>query len=151
MDREFKKQIVLKLEELLNAKIAEVEESVAALDESGEGETKSSAGDKYETSREMMNQERAKFDKVLQDLGAQLKMLKSLDMEKSHEVVGLGCVVEVTGMTLFVGIPYGKLTLEGKELFAISGKSPVAQLMMGKRTGDKFEMNKETLEIKDLF
>jgi transcription elongation GreA/GreB family factor len=43
------------------------------------------------------------------------------------------------------------LTLEGKELFAISGKSPVAQLMMGKRTGDRFEMNKETLEIKDLF
>jgi transcription elongation GreA/GreB family factor len=151
MNGEFKKQIVIKLEELLDAKIAEVEASVEALDESGEGETKSSAGDKYETSREMMNQERAKFDKVLQDLGTQLKMLKSLDLDKTHKVVELGCVVGVTGLTLFISIPFGKLKVEGKELFAVSAKSPVAQMMMGKRTGDKFELNKKVLEIKDLF
>ncbi|MBT0811093.1 GreA/GreB family elongation factor [Litoribacter ruber] len=146
-----KKQAILAaLKSTLESKVSEVKSSLQALDDSGEGETKSSAGDKYETSREMINQERTKFSQVLQDLTSQLQVVNSISLESQKEKVELGVLVELDGMTLIISVPFGKLDLEGEQVFAVSIKSPVAQSLLGKTTGDEVLVNKKKMTIKTL-
>ncbi|MBS9522562.1 GreA/GreB family elongation factor [Litoribacter alkaliphilus] len=146
-----KKQAILAaLKSTLESKVSEVKSSLQALDDSGEGETKSSAGDKYETSREMINQERTKFSQVLQDLTSQLQVVNSISLESQKEKVELGALVELDGMTLIISVPFGKLDVEGEQVFAVSIKSPVAQSLLGKTTGDEVLVNKKKMTIKTL-
>ncbi|WP_143962329.1 GreA/GreB family elongation factor [Litoribacter populi] len=139
------------LKSTLESKIQEVKTSLQALDDSGEGETKSSAGDKYETSREMINQERTKFSQVLHDLTSQLQVVNSISPESQRQKVELGALVELEGMSLIICVPFGKLVVEGEQVFAVSIKSPVAQSLLGKTTGDEVIINKKRLAIKTLF
>lgn len=52
-----KAELLQKLNELLDERIAGLEQSLLATKESRDSDTKSSAGDKYETGREMAQQE----------------------------------------------------------------------------------------------
>jgi len=139
---------------LLSACIAfvrdRVEQISASLEEAREAslsETKSSAGDKYETGREMM---RIQSDmRALQLYEAQdlLNRLERIDVSQPHETVRTGSVVWTTNGLYFVAQSMGQVSLDGFEYQTISLAAPMGKALKGLRPGDFAAFREQQIEI----
>ena len=114
-------------------------------------ETKSSAGDKYETGRAMMMLEKEKLLSQKTQHQNQLKPLAKIDPKKLLEVVEVGAVVKTNGPAYFIATSLGEITLNGHRYFVVSPVSPIAQAMLGKKIGDEFRFGKNQNQIIELF
>ena len=103
-------------------------------------ETKSSMGDKYETSREMVQQE---INNLQVQLNENLKALNSLKLinTNQHSVIGLGSLVETEKGFFYIAVSLGEIRFQEKKIFVISIESPLAKAMHGKSKGDEFILN----------
>lgn len=113
-------------------------------------ETKSSAGDKYETSREMMNQEKGKLQSQLSGLHQQLETLTKINTNLKHQKVGLGSIVKTSAANYFISISYGKVSYQAEEYFMISAITPLAQQMINKTGGDEVIWNGKSILIQEI-
>jgi len=105
-------------------------------------EGKSSAGDKYETGRAMMQIER---DKAAQQLAEALKLKQLVDglLETGNtDEVRLGAIVQTTRYHFFVAISVGKISLDGIDYLLVSPQSPIGKLLLGKKPGDSIAFNR---------
>jgi hypothetical protein len=101
-------------------------------------EGKSSAGDKYETGRAMMQIER---DKAAQQLNEALKLKEVLDRinpELKHEKISLGSMVITSTLKIFIAIGIGKLIVAGDDYLVVAPHSPLGKSLMGLNTNDTF-------------
>ena len=102
-------------------------------------ETKSSAGDKYETSREMIQQDLTRYQQQLMLAQQDQDILKKIEEQNIvHQAVGLGSLVKTNKGTYFVSISIGELKIEESSVFVISLQSPIGQGLKGKKVGDLF-------------
>ena len=114
---------------------------MAALQESRQADTKSSAGDKHETARAMMDQELQQLNQQREKAFRNQSELQQLT-DAPCEVAARGAAVETERIIYFISISFGKLPVEGvKPVYALSPVSPAAQAMLGKRAGECFEIN----------
>jgi transcription elongation GreA/GreB family factor len=148
--KEFKIIVQSKLMEALALRIDELKSSIDDLKEAGESETKSSAGDKYETGREMIKQEREKYDQVLQDYEKQMEIVKNFKSDKNFDRAAPGSLIVTDKMTFYISVPYGKFKVEDVDVFAISPSAPVAQLLLEKSAGDTYLLNGQEVKIKSV-
>jgi len=138
-----------KLLELLSEQISTTEISIAAVIASRDNETKSSAGDKYETGRAMMQLEQQKQEGQLAKLITQRKELEMLNMERSYERVELGALVITDRGNFFIAIPVGKVLLGDEKYYSISMASPMGKALYGKSVTDQIQF-KGTIEIRNI-
>ncbi|MCU0423309.1 MAG: hypothetical protein MUC81_10910 [Bacteroidia bacterium] len=131
----------------LENKIAEIESALADLQASIAGETKSSAGDKYETSREMIAQEQLKLSKQLSIHQQHLQIIRGIDDTEIYNYVKIGSVVTTNMGVFFIAVSLGFITVADNKIALISSSSPIGNLMMGKKSGDKFNFNQTQYEI----
>lgn len=103
-------------------------------------DTKSSMGDKYETSREMLQQEINTLQIQLNEQQRSLQVLKSIH-PKPHVVVGLGSLVETENGTFFIAVSGGTIVCEDQTIVVISAESPLAKSLMGKKKDETFIVN----------
>ena len=136
--------------DLVEQKIKSLEVELEAIKTSATSETKSSMGDKYETSREMMMQERNRLGGQLDVLINQLAALNSIDLDKAHATVAYGCFVETDDVVFYICAAIGSLQLEGQAFFAISGEAPLAKAMIGLKEGDSFDFNRKSIHVKSI-
>jgi len=118
---------------------------IAATRESN-NDTKSSMGDKYETSREMLQQEINMLEKQLAEINTQHQVLKKIKILES-ESVNLGAVVECELGTFFIAVGMGEMKVNNKAVMNISVNSPLAKAMLGKKQGESFTMNNKSYTI----
>ena len=142
-----KQQICNTLKSALLEKIAEVQEILDSAKLAKESETKSSAGDKYETSREMIQFEQDKAMGQLGKLKQQLHELNKVTFDKIHDKIQFGSLVKAENGDFFLGIPYGKIEVDGKAFFAISMASPIGQAILNKKAGESFSLNTKSFKI----
>ena len=136
--------------EWVSEKINEVQKELQEIKNSAFAETKSSMGDKYETSREMMMQESNKLGDQLEILSNQLTILHSIDLAKELSEVKLGALVETNVAKYFLSIPLGVVKYTKDQVFALSPNAPIAKMMLGKRAGDQFSFNGRNQQILSL-
>jgi transcription elongation GreA/GreB family factor len=113
-------------------------------------ESKSSAGDKYETGRAMMQIER---DQAAVQLDEALKLKKTLSQIKAneqHNVVSLGSIVITKSFNAFIAVGPSKLKLEGKDFFIVTPMSPLGQALAGLRAGTEFTFNSKANVILEI-
>ena len=121
---------------------------IAATRESN-NDTKSSMGDKYETSREMLQQEINMLEKQLAEINQQHQVLKKIRILQSTNV-NLGAVVEFELGVFFVAAGIGEIKVDNNSIMTISINSPLATAMLGKKKGESFIMNTKKYTIKDV-
>ncbi|GAA0871093.1 hypothetical protein GCM10009117_02380 [Gangjinia marincola] len=112
-------------------------------------ETKSSAGDKHETGRAMMQLEREKLGNYLAEAEKMQRILQKVNLSKTS-VVSLGSLVVTSGMICFIAVSAGKTVLNNQPVYCISMATPVAQAMMGKGVGASFVINGKTHTIQEI-
>ena len=112
-------------------------------------ETKSSAGDKHETGRAMLQLEMEKASQQLNGVHEMKSALSKINL-KSSDQVKLGSLIITNIAKYFLAISAGEIKLENQIYYAISPSSPIGKLLLGKRVGDVILFNKEIniLEIK---
>ncbi|MCB2378145.1 3-oxoacyl-ACP synthase [Hymenobacter sp. BT635] len=130
----------------LNACLA----AIQAAQESANSETKSSAGDKYETGRAMAQNERDRNLVQLQQ-GRQLQgELQRIDPSKPCDTVRPGALVRTSMGWFYISISAGKLPVEGTDYFAVSAAAPVAAALSGKRVGEEAVFNGKKIRIEEV-
>lgn len=145
-----KEQLFEKCESYLEEKIARISSSILDLENALTNESKSSAGDKYETGREMINIEIQKLSTQLQQFQ---KLQPTLEVSKRNEtrsIVKLGSLVEATNASYFICIPIGEVALGDKKVYVIGTGSPIAQALIGKSVGESFSFNAVAGTIKSI-
>lgn len=113
-------------------------------------DTKSSMGDKYETSREMLQQE---INHLQLQLNEQLKSQQILKIIQTnpHKMVGLGSLVQTENGLFYISISLGELRFEDEKIYIISNESPIAKAMQGKKSGEIFIVNNLKQSIKNIW
>lgn len=113
----------------LDAAIAELQAAKA-------GETKSTAGDKYETARAMADLELEKLGMQVQRLEKMGQALQRMDRHRACHRAEFGALVWTAQTHYFLGVAMGKVACEGRTWYAISLDSPIGQALAGKAAGD---------------
>ena len=110
-------------------------------------ETKSSAGDKHETGRAMLQLEREKAGQQLAELQTQIEILKKINPELSQQNVALGSIVKTSGANYFIAVSIGEVKMSNQLFYAISAATPIGKLLLSKQVGDtiNFRMQKFTI------
>lgn len=122
-------------------------EAMQAAQESANSETKSSAGDKYETGRAMAQLERDRHAQLLADAQRMMADLEKMNPDATSLVAMPGSLVQTSRGTFFISISAGKITLDGADYFAVSPASPIGALLLGKRVGEVATFNRMTYNV----
>lgn len=144
MSEDLKRGLLSQISERLLAKIDQVKLAVAQAEDALHNESKSSAGDKYETSREMIQQDLTRYQGQLQALQQEVAVVTrvedTLDSTQKQRVT-LGHLVLTDRAHYFIAVAIGKLTVNQKDIFVISAGSPIGQLLSNKTVGEEITFN----------
>ncbi|MFZ4263470.1 GreA/GreB family elongation factor [Sphingobacterium sp. HJSM2_6] len=127
-------------------RIHEITTGINLANESLISDTKSSMGDKYETSREMAQQDLTRLQNQLKQAESDLQILKQLSNEVSGQI-RLGNLVVTDEHIYYLAISIGQVEVNGHKIMVISAKSPIGMELIGTRVGDKISFQKRNIEI----
>ncbi len=137
-------------QEYVRQRIDTARSAMESAQESANEESKSSAGDKYETGRAMAQIERDRHAQLLAEALKLEQDLHQLDIEKPSAVVRAGSLVITSRGRFFVAISVGKLVINGVDYFVVSPASPIGALLIGHCAGDTVVFNKMTYQLQEV-
>lgn len=118
----------------------------------GNAETKSSMGDKYETGREMLQQEVTillRQQKVLQEA---IKNLHQVPVQPSKvQHITSTNFIKAEGGYYFIGPVSGKYVVDEVTLQCLTPASPLGRQLMGKSVGDQVTILDKEVYIQEIF
>lgn len=113
---------------------------------SSNSDTKSSMGDKYETGREMLQQEINTLQRQLNEAMAQDRSLQQLT-DTPHKTADFGAVVETGTGLFYIAAAVGEVAGGGRKVMTVSPESPFAKAIRGKKKGESFLLNNQSMGI----
>ncbi len=128
----------------IQSRIKEVQVALGA-------ETKSSAGDKHETGRAMLQLEREKFGQQLAEAEKTKEVLAKVNIKDKSKWASLGNLVNTSKANYFLGISAGEYQEENHLVYCISAVTPIGKLLMGKSVGDTVTFNKEEIKVLEIY
>lgn len=141
-----KSEILQIIQDKLSAKIENFERLIDETRASN-NETKSSMGDKFETSREMVQQEINTLQIQLNENVQARNSLKQINTNL-HQTIGLGSLVETDKGLFYIAVSLGEIIFNEKKIFVISTESPLGKILFGKKKGEEISLNNMKQTIK---
>lgn len=138
---QLKEQLYIQCIEYLRRMEADIRLAISEAQEAANSDTKSSAGDKFETGRESMQQEIDLNLTRLHELNKQKIALENIIPAQKGPVIMPGSLVRTNNGNYYIAISARQLKADGVTYFAISLSSPIGEKMAGRKAGDSFEMN----------
>ncbi|GLB48020.1 3-oxoacyl-ACP synthase [Neptunitalea lumnitzerae] len=134
----------------LTDKLHVLEITIKDLQESLLSETKSTAGDKHETGRAMVQLEMEKTGHKIGSIQQELQIVNRIlaDTIKQQDVVRLGSMVNTSNGIYLLSVGQGVVKCEDAVVYAVSLKSPIAVALIGKRVGEEISFMGKTILIK---
>ena len=114
-------------------------------------ETKSSAGDKYETSRAMGHLEKDMYARQLAETGKEMASLLSIECNLIYTTIAPGSLVRCESISYFILAGIGKIDFNEELIYVISPNAPVAKSLLGKKKDNIVSINNNMLKIKEVF
>ena len=148
--KELKELFLSALYSLVDDKVNSAMSAIESTTESKNSATKSTAGDKHETGRAMMERELALSTAQLRKAQVLKNELSKISLEVDVTSVQLGALVVTNQGNYFISIGLGKINVLGDDCYAISGGSPLGIAMMGKQKGQKINFQGRNIEIIDV-
>jgi transcription elongation GreA/GreB family factor len=114
-------------------------QAINAAQQAANEETKSSAGDKYETGRAMMQQ--------LNEAKKLMVALSQVACINTYTTVETGSLVITSNGNFYIAVGAGTLNLNGEQFFAVSPASPIGLRLKGLKPGDQFDLNNKLYKV----
>jgi hypothetical protein len=137
-------------ETFVNKRLQTVETVISSNQKALQSETKSSAGDKHETGRAMLQLEMEKAGQQLAGIRQMQTILAKTDILITVEKACLGSIVITDKGNYFLSISAGKYVFEDKIYFAISAASPIGKLLLGASENTTFSFNGVSYKIQKI-
>jgi len=137
------------IKEKLSEKVHNFEKLIAETRASS-NDTKSSMGDKYETGREMLQQEINNLQVQLNEVLKQQDFLKTI-LPKSSEKAEKGAIIKTERGLFLISVSFGEIIFENQKIICISPESPLAKAMNGKQENEVFSINNINQKIENIW
>jgi len=115
-----KSVVIAELDKQLLSKLSYLMTNLKQAIDSRNSDTKSSAGDKFETSREMAQIE---IQKIETEISKTQQFITDLASKASQLII-------TDKGAFLISIPFGKLMVGGTEVFCISNSAPISKLLL---------------------
>lgn len=115
--------------------------------ESLDSEGKSSAGDKHETGRAMIQLEREKLAQQRERNDQDIKTLDALKNKTTTVHIAPGALVNTSLASYFLAVPADAFSHNDKKIYCISLQSPIGQLLLGKKAGESFSFRGNSIKV----
>lgn len=142
-----KTQVIEALQEAIDLKINDLQMQLDEILKSMQNDTKSTAGDKHETSRAMAQIEQEKIGNQLAETLKLKNQLVSISSISSNDKIRSGNLIETNNGYFFLGIPFGQLKIGSISVFCLSVVAPLGQLLLDKKMNDVILLNGNSIEI----
>jgi len=133
---ELKKQLYNQCSDFIEHRLLIIKSTINDIQESLDSETKSSAGDKHETGRAMLQIDLEKACNQLSEIQKTKDIFRKIELNKTLETVCLGSVVYTTKSNYFISISAGTISVNNQQFYAIAVDTPIGILLVGKQPGD---------------
>jgi transcription elongation GreA/GreB family factor len=150
LDLEIKEALFRQCEAFANKRLETVEAVISSNQLALQSETKSSAGDKHETGRAMLQLEMEKAGQQLAGIMQMKEILAKVDILKTSKNVRLGSVIFTEKVNYFLSISAGQLVVANKMYFAVSVSSPIGKLLLGKQENDVISFNEKRYKVQKI-
>lgn len=134
-------------EQFVKERLTRIQQNIEQIQESLSSETKSSAGDKHETGRAMLQLEREKLGQQLQEVEKMAVILSRISITSKARTIVLGSWVKTSKSDYFLAVSAGEFKTEAQPIFCISRGTPIGQLLLGKSIGDVVSFNGDKIRI----
>lgn len=148
--RDIKQQLYNICKSYLNERANTLHEIIDGIQKSLQSETKSSAGDKHETGRAMLQLEREKAGNQFAAIQKQQELLAKTNINDFSTRIRLGSLVVTSNGIYFLAISKGLVTINKEPYFVIAPQSPIGKLLLGKQIGDEVVFNGKAIRIKSI-
>ena len=135
----------------IDNRLETVQNTIKDIQNSLLSETKSSAGDKHETGRAMLQLEREKAGQQLAEIQKTKETLAKIDIGKASNSISLGSIVYTTQANYFLAISAGELKVNDEKFYAISPSTPIGQLLLGKTIDDNVVFRNQEFSISKIY
>ncbi len=144
---DIKKQLYQYCEDFVEKRFSAINTTIEELQKALSSETKSTAGDKHETGRAMVQLEREKAGQQLAEIQKIKQTLQLIDVNKQSNIVCLGSVVYTNRANYFLSVSAGEIHIDKELFYAISLNTPIGKLLLSKTAGDVFNFNGKDFKI----
>ncbi|WP_461448999.1 3-oxoacyl-ACP synthase [Mucilaginibacter sp.] len=131
----------------VQARMAAAEDAYKDAEKASNDDTKSSAGDKYETGRAMMQQEKDRNTIQVNEANKLMVALTGISIKGNSDTVDTGSVVITDNGKFYIAISAGTLKVDDENYFAVSAAAPIVIKMLGKKAGEEFDVNGKSYKI----
>jgi transcription elongation GreA/GreB family factor len=115
-------------------------------------EEKNSAGDKYETSREMITQDLNSLEKQISQCKFDLEEIYRLNtIKETPASVQEGAMVKLGNDWFLLAVSIGLINVENAKVFLMSKNSPLGELLIGKKKNDQVNFRGKIHLIEELY
>lgn len=134
----------------IDGRMTRIQNNIKNIQDALTAETKSSAGDKHETGRAMLQLEREKLGQQLMEVEKMAQVLSRIPIARTATAVAPGSWVKTAKADYFLAISAGEFMGIQKPIFCISVGTPIGQLLLGKSVGERITFNTNTIEILEI-
>ncbi len=146
-----KKYIIERVQTVIDERLQVLERQFTELQQALLSDTKSSAGDKHETSRAMTQLEQEKLGKQLHELNHMRSTFLRINSTDQLDVIQIGNIILTSEGWYYLCVPIGKVAINEQLLvFCLSPLSPLGNLLLGKKAGEKLTFNNRVIEIQSI-
>jgi len=151
MKNDLKKKLLDYCKAVLTKRIESAKKAMEQAQEAANSEGKSSAGDKYETSRAMGQLDRDMNARQLEEAQRDLAFVNSIHADAIFSIVQIGSIAVTEKNYFFISIGLGTTSVNNQDVVLLSAASPVAKMMEGKKAGESFIQNGQSIKILQVF
>ena len=134
----------------VKAKIDTIQNVINEARNAANNETKSSAGDKHETARAMLQLEQEKNAKQLLEAQKLFQVLQQLSPTPTTDKVKHGSIVITNKGKYYLSVSLGKINSNSTNYFAISPATPIGKLLLDKTVGEAIQFNEQSQTIQEI-
>ena len=133
-------------------RVARLRAAIASVRQAREADTKSSAGDKFETGRERLQAEEDKLTAQLEEVLRGRRVLAILENPPAGEPgrARLGSLVETDRGNFYLSVAAGRADWDGSSWFCVSPGSPVGRALNGCRAGDRLRQGEREIIVRSV-
>lgn len=144
-----KEQILNSCIQLVDDKLENIQQAINGYQQDLNSETKSSAGDKHETGRAMLQLEMEKLGQQYQTVLSQKDTLRKIDVSPKTKAQ-IGSLIFANGFSYFLATSIGQVKIQDKTIMVVSINSPIGKLLLGKEKNDIVAFNGKNIQINEV-
>ncbi len=104
---------------------------------------------KYDSIREEIQEEIYHLDRQMVSLKSMQTQMRKV-LNSVSDTIKLGSLVITNKARFYISVSLGEFFFQGDRFYAISPESPMSKIMLGKKVGDDFVLNKIHQEIVEI-